>query len=344
MSPQEVIPERYVTRSTSANQFAVDADSATTQQAATQQSQPSASTRVVPSTNPRGRILPEGAFILPADMDRIVAGLSDLKWSQNAHASIPVRVNLHLHHEYPKHVTFEDKTAVVNNAQQEENFLKDGTLPLASATPISGFPAKTAPGDDAAKKDQALAGVQSLIDALAASRRENDLLRSELAQSNAEGEVLPSALPSADDLDAQAAENDAAAATSGTGTIETKHYSDGSSATGLAPLPAQSPAQQAAAGSAPVAVTTVGDVQIPVFVTNAPAKPAAKNEPGAYLTPEDQGAVTKTGKYIEPSVSPFATPAALAQQPAPAQAKVVSVATAQATETATDTDDDTTKS
>lgn len=340
--------------------------------------------RALPSTSPRGRTLPEGAFILPGDMDRIAAAVSDLKISQNAHASVPITVRIHIHHEYPKHVSYGAKTAVVNNQQQEESFLKDGTLPLAAATPLSGFPTKATAGDDAAKQDQALSGVQSLIDALAASRTENERLRAEVEKLGGEGTVLPSALPSGDDLDANDAENQAAIATAGRPVIETKHYSDGSSATGVAPLPGQSPAQQDAlrsknkfgasgsdsntipstndftpSASAPLPVsvplTAIGDVQIPAFVAPAgysspltpqqaklaqwadqaaPRQP--KNEPGVYLTPEDQGAVTSTGKAIEPSNNPFASPAALATPPA---AKVVSVAPQSDAQPTTDTDE-----
>lgn len=54
-----------------------------------------------------------------------------------------------------------------------------------------------------------------------------------------------SAETSAADLDAIAAEESAREATLSVPTVETKEYSDGTTATGVAPLPDQSPAQQA---------------------------------------------------------------------------------------------------
>lgn len=57
--------------------------------------------------------------------------------------------------------------------------------------------------------------------------------------------VVDPAEPSAADLDAIAAEESAREATLSVPTVETKEYSDGTTATGVAPLPDQSPAQQA---------------------------------------------------------------------------------------------------
>jgi hypothetical protein len=58
--------------------------------------------------------------------------------------------------------------------------------------------------------------------------------------------VVDPAEPSAADLDAVAAEESAREATlDSVPTVETKEYSDGTTATGVAPLPDQSPAQQA---------------------------------------------------------------------------------------------------
>jgi hypothetical protein len=57
--------------------------------------------------------------------------------------------------------------------------------------------------------------------------------------------VVDPAETSAADLDAIAAEESAREATLSVPTVETKEYSDGTTATGVAPLPDQSPAQQA---------------------------------------------------------------------------------------------------
>lgn len=59
--------------------------------------------------------LPEGAIIAPADIERIAAAYRDLDASGNAHGSLLVRVSLHIHREYPKHVQVGGKTVVVNS-------------------------------------------------------------------------------------------------------------------------------------------------------------------------------------------------------------------------------------
>jgi len=63
--------------------------------------------------------LPEGAYILPADMDRIEAAMKSLETTQDAHSSVAVKVNLHIHYEYPKHLTVGDKTVVVKSHAEE---------------------------------------------------------------------------------------------------------------------------------------------------------------------------------------------------------------------------------
>jgi hypothetical protein len=67
--------------------------------------------------------LPEGAFLLPADVKRIENALNDLKQTKNAHAQLTVQVNLHVHYEYPKHITLSDKngskTVVVESEAEE---------------------------------------------------------------------------------------------------------------------------------------------------------------------------------------------------------------------------------
>lgn len=66
-------------------------------------------------------------------------------------------------------------------------------------------------------------------------------------------ERLARIAPTAEDLDAVAEEEAVKDATaSSLDVFETKHYSDGSSATGVAPLPDQSPDQQVAADAGPV--------------------------------------------------------------------------------------------
>lgn len=68
-------------------------------------------------------MLPDGASILPADMDRIIAAQDALLKTKNAHAVVVVPVNLHVHYEYPKHVTLGEKTVTVNNKEEEDQFL-----------------------------------------------------------------------------------------------------------------------------------------------------------------------------------------------------------------------------
>lgn len=69
------------------------------------------------------QILPDGASILPADMDRIIAAQEALLKTKNAHAVVVVPVNLHVHYEYPKHVTIGDRTVTVNSKEEEDQFL-----------------------------------------------------------------------------------------------------------------------------------------------------------------------------------------------------------------------------
>lgn len=84
--------------------------------------------------------LPEGAFILPADLARIDAALEQLKTTSNAHASVNVQVNLHVHYEYPKHVTIKDaegkdSTLVVNNEEEELAALATNVTTETASTP-----------------------------------------------------------------------------------------------------------------------------------------------------------------------------------------------------------------
>jgi hypothetical protein len=84
--------------------------------------------------------LPKGAFILPADVQRIEAALADLKNSKGAHDSLSVQVSLHVHHEYPKHVTVgeeEDGTPLTKivNSPEEESAASAEAKPKAHSGP-----------------------------------------------------------------------------------------------------------------------------------------------------------------------------------------------------------------
>jgi hypothetical protein len=86
--------------------------------------------------------LPEGSFILPADFARIEAALADLQKTSNAHATLTVQVNLHVHYEYPKHVTVGETTVVVNSKAEELKALAAGApseppTPETPATPAT---------------------------------------------------------------------------------------------------------------------------------------------------------------------------------------------------------------
>jgi hypothetical protein len=87
--------------------------------------------------------LPEGAFVLPADMERIEAAQRDLLNTNDANGSVLVRVNLHVHYEYPKHITIGKETVVVNSAEEEARL----TAP-AAAVPESPADSTPASGDD----------------------------------------------------------------------------------------------------------------------------------------------------------------------------------------------------
>lgn len=80
--------------------------------------------------------------------------------------------------------------------------------------------------------------------------------------------------PSAEDLDAVAAEQAAAEATSGAPVFETKQYADGSSATGVAPLPDLSPDEQAAKEA-----DVTADLQAAADAGPAPEPPSDDTKP-----------------------------------------------------------------
>lgn len=89
--------------------------------------------------------------------------------------------------------------------------------------------------------------IKPLIEALEASRLENERLRAELAATT---EGRDAALQSLADANARIPETKLPEGETGGLQSETKQYSDGSSATGPAPLPDQSPAQQDAQNAA----------------------------------------------------------------------------------------------
>lgn len=63
--------------------------------------------------------LPEGAVILPADLERIAAAQADLFKTRTAHAIVNVPVTINVHYDYPKHLMVGGKTVVVNSAAEE---------------------------------------------------------------------------------------------------------------------------------------------------------------------------------------------------------------------------------
>lgn len=77
------------------------------------------------------QLLPEGAHILPADIDRIIAAQTDLIKAKGAHGSVIVRVNLHIHYEYPKHVIVEGKSVTVKSEAEELALTAPPVLPSA---------------------------------------------------------------------------------------------------------------------------------------------------------------------------------------------------------------------
>jgi hypothetical protein len=86
--------------------------------------------------------LSEGATISLVDEKRIDAALEALKKDPHAPRSISVEVGLHVHNEYPKHVTIgKDKddqpiTKVVNSAKEEAAALKSAKAKPA-AEPVA---------------------------------------------------------------------------------------------------------------------------------------------------------------------------------------------------------------
>ncbi len=100
--------------------------------------------------------LPDGAFLLPADFDRIAAALDELKKTQNAHATIPVTINLHVHYDYPKHITLGGEVIAVKSAAEEASTvakyeaaeaakLAQSTNPAATSEPAATKPETPTP-------------------------------------------------------------------------------------------------------------------------------------------------------------------------------------------------------
>lgn len=91
--------------------------------------------------------LPEGANISSADIDRIVEGLVELQTGKKAHAVVKVQVELNVHHEYPKFVTFKGSSKIVKSEAGELEFLSAARLADVSLLP-------TAADLDAVAKEQ----------------------------------------------------------------------------------------------------------------------------------------------------------------------------------------------
>jgi hypothetical protein len=81
------------------------------------------------------QLLPDGATILPAEMDRLKGALVELSRTKNAGTVLTVKVNLHVHYEYPKHMTLNGDTVVVNNAIEEAH-VAAGRKPNHKHSPI----------------------------------------------------------------------------------------------------------------------------------------------------------------------------------------------------------------
>lgn len=80
--------------------------------------------------------LPEGAFILPGDIQRIEAAYDELVKSNGAHASVMVKVNLHVHFEYPKSLRFGNQTVIVHS-EAEEAAARAAHAPKDEVEPVS---------------------------------------------------------------------------------------------------------------------------------------------------------------------------------------------------------------
>lgn len=81
--------------------------------------------------------LPTGATLAPGEQQRINDAVAALEKDSDAPRELYVRIGIHIHHEYPKHVVIgknEDETpkvAVVNSASEEA-----ALVPAPAAEPI----------------------------------------------------------------------------------------------------------------------------------------------------------------------------------------------------------------
>lgn len=86
--------------------------------------------------------LPEGATILPLEYAKIVSAYQDLEKNGGANATLKVQVNLHIVHDYPKHVVVGERTFVVNSPEEEQRALN---TPPPVVEPVLPTPAPAVP-------------------------------------------------------------------------------------------------------------------------------------------------------------------------------------------------------
>ena len=62
----------------------------------------------------------EGAVLLPGEIEKVKAALGKLADDSHAPREVSVKIRLHVHHEYPKHIQVGEKLVVVNSAEEEK--------------------------------------------------------------------------------------------------------------------------------------------------------------------------------------------------------------------------------
>lgn len=85
--------------------------------------------------------LPAGATFFPGEQKRIAEAIEALAKDHHAPREITVRLTLHVHHEYPKHVPAKDVkgnaiTKIANNAEEEKAILAEAEPAEAETSEI----------------------------------------------------------------------------------------------------------------------------------------------------------------------------------------------------------------
>lgn len=70
--------------------------------------------------------LPEGASVAASELKKISDGIAAIEKDAHSPREVSIRVTLHVHNEYPKHLYKGKESVIVNNEEQEEKAIVEG--------------------------------------------------------------------------------------------------------------------------------------------------------------------------------------------------------------------------